>query len=60
MGDSGPTRWGALGPADLSAHASFEAGPLHASPPAPARSPHEDHGQCGHLLHVVDALHLHL
>lgn len=60
VGDRGPAGRGPLCPADLSADAGAEAGPLHAGPPAPARRPHEDHGQCGHLLHVADALHLHI
>lgn len=60
MGDRGPAGRGPLGAAHLPSHAGTEAGALHASPATPARRPHEDHGQRGHLLHVADALHLHL
>lgn len=51
----GPVRAANLPPAPRA-----EAGALHARPAPPARGAHEDHGQRGHLLHVADALHLHL
>lgn len=48
-----------VSPADISVTAGAKAGPLPACPEETTGSADEDDGQCGHVLHAVDAVHLH-
>lgn len=57
--DSRPVRWRFVCVADVSSPKGAEAGQVHASSQETAGGLNEDNGQCGHLLHVTHALHLH-
>lgn len=59
MGDNWSVGRGLVSPADISVTAGVKAGPLPACPEETTGSAHEDDGQCGHILHAVDAVHLH-
>lgn len=58
VGDNWPSRWGFVSPANVSAAAGPETGSLPACPAETACSADEDYGQCGHILHAADAVHL--
>lgn len=60
VGDNVSVGWWLVSPANVSSAAGTEAGSLPACPEETAGGPDEDHGQCGHILHAADALHLHL
>lgn len=60
MGDNRSVRRWLVSPADISVAAGAKAGPLPACPEETTRSADEDDGQCGHILHAADAVHLHI
>lgn len=60
MGDCGRGRGRPVGAAYLSPAESFEAGALPSCSEEATGGAHEDYGQCGHILHAVDALHFHI
>lgn len=60
MGDNWPVKWRLVSSADISFTAGAEAGPLPARIEETTCSADEDDGQCGHILHAVDAVHLHI
>lgn len=60
MGDNRSVRRWLVSPADISLAAGAKAGPFPARPEETTRSADEDDGQCGHILHAADALHLHV
>lgn len=58
VGDNWPSRWRVVSPANVPAAAGPETGSLPACPAETACSADEDYGQCGHILHAADAVHL--
>lgn len=60
MGDCGGGRWGLVGAAYVPSAESFEAGPVPSCPEEATSGADEDHGQRGHVLHVADALYIHI
>lgn len=60
MGDNRSVGWRLVSSADIPVIAGSKAGPLPARPEETTGGADEDDGQRGHILHAVDAVHLHI